>query len=97
MVGDKQIEYIEIGALPTVELDHPAIFHTQAGLWIERAIRNDQAGLGPGFDKGLAVDITLCKDFEATGMLHHRTLPSANIELRRSTVLARRTPGKSAS
>jgi hypothetical protein len=78
MVGDKQIEHIEVGTLAAIQLGHPAIDHPQAWLRIERAIGHDQANLGPRLDKRFAIDIALCKNFEAAGMLGHGTIPLQN-------------------
>ena len=70
VVGDKQIEHVEIGARAAIHLDDLALLDAQAGRGIVGAVGHDQAGLGPRLDKGLFVDIALGEDREAAGLSH---------------------------
>ncbi len=70
MVGDKEIEHVKVGAGTAVELHHPSGVQAQAGRRVSRAVGHDQAGFGPGLDKGFLVDVALFEALKTVGGGH---------------------------
>ena len=67
VVGDEEVEGVELGARLAVHLDHAAVLDAQAGLRVVGAVGDDQPGFGPRLDKGLFVDVALGEQGEAAG------------------------------
>ncbi len=65
MVGDEQIERVEVGARHPVHLDHAPALDAQRRRGVIGAIGHRQPGLGPRLDEGLLIDGSPGQNLEA--------------------------------